>query len=135
VAGAPSPRGVLRRPDLGRRRLRGIGRLGAAGRDQRCRAVPRATAHGAAQDDGHGGAGLLRLARGRQALSAEQHHVRDRGAARAGGSPAAPRPQGAQRGDLRAGPPGTGRLEGWAIRVGGRRKTEGGGGRTGCLRQ
>ncbi len=63
VADEVARRPVLRRPDLGRRRLRGIGGVGPDRRPQRRRAGPRRGAARAAAHDGDRRAGLLRVAR------------------------------------------------------------------------
>ena len=100
LAGEVARRSVFRRTDLGRGRLRGIGRVRADRRPQRRRRGPRRGAAGAAARNRHRRPGALRVARRPAALPADQHHVRDHAAAR---RRRRPQPQGgSQGGDQRA---------------------------------
>ena len=82
-------RSVLRRADFRRRRIRGVCGVRTDRRTQRggaCRSATRCL--GAAADDGHRCARVLRVARGAAELSADEHHVRHHPAAAAGRRPA-----------------------------------------------
>ena len=72
----------LRRPDVGRGRVRRVGRVRPARRAQRGRAGARRADVGSAADDGHRRAGVLRVACQPGALRAVEHHVRHHAAAR-----------------------------------------------------
>ena len=111
VAGAIAAGALLRRTDLGRGGLRGVGSLRAARGNQRRRGGGRRFSVGPAADDSHRRLVVLCVARRRGALPAEQHHVRDYLAARADRQPPAPGPQGAQRGDLGEGDQRAGEMD------------------------
>jgi hypothetical protein len=72
---------VLRRADVGRRRLRRIGRVGLLAGLNAARDGEGRTGLGAAADDGDRRAGVLRVAREPRALRSVEHHVRHHGAA------------------------------------------------------
>ena len=103
-----SRRPVLRRPGVGRRRLRGIGGVGSDCRAQRRRAREGRDAAGAAAHDRDRIAGVLRLARRSEDLSADQHHARHHAAARR----AAARQDEEEADDRRARAGGSGSLAG-----------------------
>ncbi len=129
LADPQQARPFLRWSDFRCRGVRGVGGVGPARRDQRRPAGPRQRAPRGAARDRHRRPGVLRLARRRQALPAEQHHFRDHAAPRRTAGAAAPcgwraEPQGAAQG--RAGAAraaGTGRLAGRHWRPGPPRDT------------
>jgi hypothetical protein len=82
VAGARAADAVVRRSDVGRRRIRGIGFVWAAGRAQCRRAREGRTRVGAAENDRDRCARVLRVARQSRALRTVEHHLRHHAAAR-----------------------------------------------------
>ena len=82
VADQASRRSVVRRPGVGRRRLRRVGGVGIDRRPQRRRDRQGRDAAGAAAHHRDRIARLLRVARRSEDLSADQHHARHHAAAR-----------------------------------------------------